>query len=147
MLVMSETLFKFILFSLFTYAYTLNEYQEIKCVSFVQLVRNIPLSAVWTSSLVAAVGTAWSLLGSHRHGQAALCLLQKHMLGTDDIRDVVTEDFFFCKWRNTHGGACAVFPVVPGYLFTLTGACTLQVTRSLMCKFRSAEIVKLMHIW
>ena len=33
-----------------------------------------------TNSTVAAVGTAWSLLGSHRNGQSALYLFQKHLL-------------------------------------------------------------------
>jgi len=36
--------------------------------------------ASWSPLHIAAVGTAWSLLGSPRHGHTALCLFQKHLL-------------------------------------------------------------------
>ena len=45
-----------------------------------------------TNSTVAAVGTAWSLLGSPRNGQAALYLFQKHLLFGSTFIALVTMD-------------------------------------------------------
>ena len=48
----------------------------------------ITIYSVSQTLCTAAVGTAWPLLGSHRNGQAALYLFQKHFLCSKYIRGV-----------------------------------------------------------
>jgi hypothetical protein len=100
------------------------QYQRLVCVFCCWLVRLRPHSfstdqiTCYPSSqtlCTAAVGTAWSLLGSPRNGQAALYLFQKHILCCKYIRSFSHCGRFWNGYKTPHGVAAVLFclPALP----------------------------------
>jgi hypothetical protein len=56
----------------------------------------------------AAVGKAWSLLGSPRNGQSALYLFQKHLLCWEYIRSFSHCGRFWNRYKTSHGLTAAL---------------------------------------
>jgi hypothetical protein len=81
--------------------------------------RLLTAAVAMTRSLAssAAVGTAWSLLGSPRNGQVALYLFQKHLLCWEKICNSC-QCGCFLKCKGKRGVPRAVLPLSTFYLST-----------------------------
>jgi hypothetical protein len=82
----------------------MNEYEERKHVRFVKLVQITPSAVCCMNQLASSSAPNTTQLQSGRRGRCwahfatarqRLCLFEKHLLGSDSIRNLVTVDFVF----------------------------------------------------